>query len=438
VEGKLHEAVYTQLAPNAPVTLPDGTWGLVATISFKYVGTTPPLGGNITSLINFTNYDTGALMRSYWADGGQNDFATLSSCVFNYQGPPPEVKDPVAHFTYSPSLVYIGELVNFDASTSQSGKDGDSVCPITEYWWDFDDDGPTMDTDPFISHSFTAKGTYHVCLNVTAPAVGWADPSYNNASAPFCMDVIVLEKLASGIDVYTEEERWPGYTAYDVGEGPGTAADAYSPQENVTLYALVFWNGAPVQNKLVGFEVNGPPNSYWNVSLLREATANSAGIASITFRIPWPCENAEDVIFGTWGVNVSVSLAEMSFTDYLTFEVGWIVELLSVETADPTYKKAECINVTVVFKNIAMDDRDALLALVVYDDLGAVIARYYTMIVVPSTGLTEYIECHLPIPKFAYVGPNCIVYANAFIDWPHNGGTPWCPEVSDGFIIEYP
>jgi len=328
--------------------------------------------------------------------------------------------------------------VNFDASTSEVGKDGDSVCPITHYWWNFSDNGPSNITSPFIAHAFTAKGTYRVTLIVTAPAIGWADPSYNETSQPYYLDIIVLEKLESGIDVYTEYERWPGYTAYAIGEGPGTEADAYSPQENVTVYAFVFWKGAPVQNKLVGFEVHGPENAYLNVSLAREATTNHVGIANITFRIPWPCENAEEIIFGPWTVYASVSLAEYVFTDYLTFEVGWIVELLSVETDKTVYKKAECIGVTIEFKNIAMDDRWALIALVVYDDVGAVIAQYYTWHLVPTGTTPKVITCSLPIPKFAYVGENCKVYANAFIDYPSLGGTPWCQEVSDGFFIEYP
>jgi len=85
VAGELHEAVYTQLATTAPVTLPDGTWGLIATVSFKYVGPTPTIGYPIATQINATNLDSGTLMRSYWADGGQNDFAEMVPCQFHYQ-----------------------------------------------------------------------------------------------------------------------------------------------------------------------------------------------------------------------------------------------------------------------------------------------------------------------------------------------------------------
>jgi hypothetical protein len=88
---KLHEAAYTQLATYSPVTVPDGTWGLVATVSFTYIGPTPPLGDSINTQINFTDYNGDALMRTYWAEKQvepvpvKNSFSPILPCQFNYQ-----------------------------------------------------------------------------------------------------------------------------------------------------------------------------------------------------------------------------------------------------------------------------------------------------------------------------------------------------------------
>jgi len=190
VEGKLHEAAYTQLSPYAPQTLSDPTWGLVATLSFTYIGPTPGLAEWITTSINITNYDTGATMRTYWVDGGQNDFSETFSCFFYYEWS--WDTHPLARFTYSPATVFVGDLVSFDASTSKMGMDGDHWCPITEYWWDFDDGNATMDIDPYITHAFTDTGRYHVGLYVVAPGIPpFIDPAYDNTSNWFFLDVVI-------------------------------------------------------------------------------------------------------------------------------------------------------------------------------------------------------------------------------------------------------
>jgi hypothetical protein len=43
----------------------------------------------------------------------------------------------------------------------------------------------------------------------------------------------------------------------------------------------------------------------------------------------------------------------------------------------------------------------------------------------------------LAIPKSATIG-NAIAYADAYSDWPLNGGVPLCPEVSTVFLIDPP
>jgi len=190
VVGKLHEAVYAQLSPYDPQNLSEPSWGLVATVSFSYIGPAPPLGEIITTSINITDYDTGTLMRTYWVDGGQNDFSETLSCRFYYEFS--WDADPVARFTYSPAIVFVNDPVSFDASTSKYGKDGDDICLITEYWWDFDDGNTTMDADPNIAHIFMATGRYHVGLYVVAPGrPPFIDPDYDETSNWFFLDVVV-------------------------------------------------------------------------------------------------------------------------------------------------------------------------------------------------------------------------------------------------------
>jgi predicted secreted protein len=55
----------------------------------------------------------------------------------------------------------------------------------------------------------------------------------------------------------------------------------------------------------------------------------------------------------------------------------------------------------------------------------------------PTTpGISTFI-ISVPIPASAHLG-NATVYANAFSDWPHKGGVPYCPEVSATFQVTGP
>ena len=75
---------------------------------------------------------------------------------------------PKAEFTATPETANVGEMVKFDASTSQPGWNGTHTMPITEYQWDFGDGNKTTTTAPTIYHSYKT-GNYYVILTVYAP-----------------------------------------------------------------------------------------------------------------------------------------------------------------------------------------------------------------------------------------------------------------------------
>jgi|Deesub1362B_J571_1020462.scaffolds.fasta_scaffold06339_2 PKD repeat protein len=76
-------------------------------------------------------------------------------------GPVPN-QPPVAQFTISPSVVYVGTLVTFDASASYD-PDG----AITSYQWDLDGDGVADHFGPLVTSTYYAPGTYLITLWVT-------------------------------------------------------------------------------------------------------------------------------------------------------------------------------------------------------------------------------------------------------------------------------
>lgn len=75
---------------------------------------------------------------------------------------------PKAEFSATPETANVGELVTFNATTSQPGWNGTNQMPITDYLWDFGDGNKTTTTTPIIYHAFTSSGTYYPTLTVYA------------------------------------------------------------------------------------------------------------------------------------------------------------------------------------------------------------------------------------------------------------------------------
>ncbi len=160
------------------------------------------------------------------------------------------------------------------------------------------------------------------------------------------------------VDVYTQNEPCNGV-------GLGEPSDAFASQETVLLYANVTYNVAPVQNVLVSFSVEGPPNSVQNFTLSLSAVTTAEGVAETGFTIPWPAEDPEIITFGVWSV---VAYAKNS-SDFLIFRVGWIVELVSLSVVDEDPPQGGWLDVQLSLINIAMTPKNATLSLVFTDSL---------------------------------------------------------------------
>jgi hypothetical protein len=132
--------------------------------------------------------------------------------------------------------------------------------------------------------------------------------------------VSVSQTLNSSIvlDVYTQRG----------GNGHLEPSDAFGPQEDVFLYGNLTSDLEPLQDMYVRFEV-----FYPNETLVLDISniTDGNGIATTSFRLPWPCENPEDN-FGNWTVLAEADVAETTVNDTLRFEYGWLAEVTSLET----------------------------------------------------------------------------------------------------------
>lgn len=406
----------------------DITDGLVATIPFEVVQE-PVLGGDIDTTIDFVDN----AMVTLWmnTDGDEFRFDAMDGFTFHYEVVTAAPYAPTAKFSIIPPYAYINDTVTFDASASKSGFDGDSACPITEYRWNFGDGDDLIVGYPVTQHIYTEEGTFPVTLEVYAPGIPPVDPGYVETDTESKSISVLPPVEGLAIDLYSEA---PDPCS---GKGPNVPSDAFEPQEEICFFVDVTYNGEPVLSKMVVFEISGPPNAYYNFTIYRTAETDAYGVATMCFRVPWPGLYPKEAIFGDWTAHAVVEVAEMIAEDTMPFEIGWLVEIIDMETGiqnngnwipQGSFKKGECIGVKFTIKNIGCQDKVVDLSIVVYDELGVPVVFYtiksYTIYAEPKEKNLEF-YCYLDIPQWAFVGVGT-VYANTF----KPAGIPYSPEAS--------
>jgi parallel beta-helix repeat protein len=327
-----------------------------------------------------------------------------------YPWTPVPLEHPVAIFTHDPPEPIYNQPAAFNASKSY---DTDGV--IISYTWNFGDGNITTVTNPMIVHTFTALGDYTVTLTVT-------DNDLLTNSTSHLVRVL-LYKL--DIDIYTQHPK-----PYS-GRGPNQPSDAFEPQSKVILYAEVAYNYEPVENKQVAFAVTDPNGE---LVLSRSSNTSANGIASIDFTL------ASNAPFGVYTVLASVEVSERKANDTLTFLMGWIIEIINIETVDQygepknIFAKGEQIYFSVNVKNIAFTAKNATLTVGVHDERGQTIDVADILLEVPP-GTHEYnLIFNVEIPHWTLVG-SASAHACAFTNWPWLGGVPYCPEMSTSIYI---
>jgi len=237
-------------------------------------------------------------------------------------------------------------------------------------------------------------------------------------------DTLTFLVAGAMIDLYTQKEPYSG-------RGPNQPSDAFAPQEEVALYAYVTYNLDPVQNKLVAFEVRDPTDAS---VVYRSENTNASGIAEVRYRIP------TGALFGTWSAIATVEVLGTTLNDTLTFRVGWIVEILQMETVNQyaetktTFARGEHIYFNLTIQNIAFVSKIVTFTIVVCDDAGVPIGQVMLngWLIPPEISVIFIID--LPIPNWAFLGLGN-AFANAYTSMPTHGGIPYSPEISATFLI---
>ena len=236
------------------------------------------------------------------------------------------------------------------------------------------------------------------------------------------------------IDLYTNKVPFDG-------RGINQPSDAFQPHELVVLYARVTYNEAPIANWLVAFQVLNPSNK--TVAICANSTDDD-GIATFSFRIPWPSEEAEQEVFGNWTAIATTNIADKVFMDTLTFRVGWIIQVTNIETLNAqlspqtNFFRGETLVLNLTVKNIALTGKSAVVVVDVFDVIDHPIIHeiYGGKPVVFQPGESA-VQIFSRIPENAVVG-SATVSAVAYTALPEWGGIPYSPPFSSHFIVLAP
>jgi hypothetical protein len=244
----------------------------------------------------------------------------------------------------------------------------------------------------------------------------------------------IAASAASGrvIDLYTQKTPFNG-------KGINQSSDAFEPQELVVLYALVTYNGGPVVQKLVAFQIKGPENPLQNITIDGSGSTGQDGITQFSFRIPWPNVNPEGQIFGRWFAIATVSIADQIVADTLTFQVGWIIRTTNITTLSASlqpqtrFLRQQPIVFNLTVENIALTERSATIIIGVQDAANQPIIRIQKDKQVFQSG-TTILTVPSQIPITATIGQASILAA-AYTTSPEKGGVLYSPAISATFEI---
>jgi hypothetical protein len=215
------------------------------------------------------------------------------------------------------------------------------------------------------------------------------------------------------------------------GIGINESSGPFAPQQLVILYANVTYNGAPVENKLVAFEVTDPTG---NIIFSGSNATDANGIATVRFRL------ATNATFGTWTVIASVDVAQVAVHDYLWFRVGWIIMITNITTLNAELKpqtvfhRQDVIVFNLTLENIALTNKTCTIEVDVED------AAQYSIIQLELTDLTlasgkNYVLTpSREIPITAAIGL-ATVSAAPYTASIESGGVLYSPAISTTFEI---
>ena len=375
------------------------------------------------TLLNATQeYDEGGFLEAF-VNGGEQGVLYTIKCDFAWNPPQPPFEPPPPGYNYYAVGIII--MPNSSGEWEAPFPEGEGKL-ITLHFT------AILETVPPVE-AYTDLTLFNIILlDKNLMEIPYRDPINGRYKAP-------VKPIGLIIDLYTQYPKPFG------GQGPNNPSDCFGPTDLVQLNASVTYNGYPVQSVLVAYEIR---HNDYQFTLTGET--NSEGIATVTFRPPWPCENPEEEIFGEWSVIATVYYAGDVKNDTLNFIVYWPVEVVSVKAIGAPYEKVKTGEPTAMVFEVTVRTyrmyplNDTVITVTVYDELAFGIGFDLYTSTLGWGGYGHYGEFKTYSWNFTIIMPShaCVgkakVYGNAYSALPWEGGVAYCPAATEEFYIVIP
>jgi parallel beta-helix repeat protein len=241
------------------------------------------------------------------------------------------------------------------------------------------------------------------------------------------------------IDVYTQYQSPYG------GQGQNNPSDMFWPAEEVKLCANVTYNGLPVQQKQVDFEMKYPDGQLWWET---SNVTDDSGQTLVKRQMPWPVANPESV-FGVWHVTALANMNSTVINDTTCFHYDYQCRMFRATVIPPpsggnlNFAHGELVTVTVVYGSHSQRPLSALFSVTLFDELSTPINLVLAPRFIGGALFPQYsnnsVQLSVQIPTFAVAG-YATFHINAYDKDPMVGGFPYCPEYAPAptiFVTPY-
>ena len=396
--------------------------------------------------------------------------ATLNSLAYSWTPLPATPPTASAAITNSPfgtgsDNTFTGFGITLSGAASTPGTNTEppgQSCPITSYSWSITLVGATTPitmTGETIQLTGTqigeTIGTITAILTVTAPSpTNTPAPSYVDTTSTTLTIQVIAPNPGGVLDIWTQTG----------GQGYDQSASSIGPQQLVDLYAYVSYNGAPVADKTVTFEVIAPNGGG---TFYTTAETDVSGLAMEAYRVPWQDSNPTGY-FGVVTIYGTVDVAQVILNDTVSFYYGYQLQVDAVKITngditsgtptfnrygmagtDGTPKDGNIVQATVNVTNTMWNSQTFWLSAVIYDNNSVPVAQFLALENIgPATpmsletpghwaNVTQNYYITLTIPTWAYVG-GATLYVNIFNSTSANSlqnAIAWSPQVSAKLAI---
>jgi len=281
--------------------------------------------------------------------------------------------------------------------------------------------------------------------------VGEAIPKDPSVDGTYTMKPFRAMLPGKAIDLFRCDiaDPWGAQGLANETTGEAMFTDMIWPQKEMCLCANVTYNGWPVQNKDVAFEVMlfdvANPELNGTVMTVLVARTDDFGMCNVSFRMSWPCDVPES-LFGIWKVTATVDIACDVVTDYFYFKYDYLVRIWKV-TTDPLDEIGHngFLNVTVEFGSRKIIPTEILITVTLHDELNYPLVTgtvAFTQILTwpyseqNTTTYEEFLACRyenytgsvpLKVDKSVVAGI-ATIHVCALSTWPHLEGSALCKE----------